>query len=216
MKLILALILAVLCSFAGASRILFIFPSFSKSHVIVAQSLAELLAQRGHDVTVVSPFPMKKKVENLREIKSPIPEEYEELSSKMMSGNVSRFAFMLNMGSVVTIGEKASHLMLEMPEFKQIQTEKFDLMVIGFFMNEMLLGLSHHFQCPSMVLSANAAMTFNNIIFGNPMEVNAVPSMMFETKGSMSFLKRVGNFMGSGLELLMAAYIHHKQRTFYE
>lgn len=216
MKLLFSLTVAVLCSFANASRILFLFPSFSKSHVIVAQSLGELLAQRGHDVTLVNPFPMKKTIENLREIKSLIPEEYEELSGRMMSGNASRLAFMMQMGSVLTIGEKSNQMMLEMPEFKQIMSEKFDLLIIGFFMNEMLLGLSHHFNCPSMMLSANAAITFTNKIFGNPLEPNAVPGMMLTAKGNMNFFKRVANFMSMGMELLMTVYFHRRQKAFYE
>lgn len=216
MNSIFVLIFAFFCCAVEGSRILFLFPSFSKSHVIIAQSLSEELATRGHNVTVVSPFPMKKNVENLREIKCPIPEEYEIFASKSMSGNASRLEFMMQMGAVLDMGVKSSELMTETPEFKEILNENFDLMIIGFFMNEMLLGYGHHFKCPTMMLSANAAMTFMNRMFGNPLEVNAVPHMMMQQKGEMTFFKRVGAFVAYGMDLLMATYFAHRERLFYE
>lgn len=123
---------------------------------------------------------------------------------------------MFNFGAVFQMMENSSEEMMEMPEFKEILNEKFDLMVIGFFMNEMLLGYSHHFQCPSMMVSANAAMTHINKIFGNPLELNAVPHLMMDFKGNLNFLNRVMNFLAVFMDLGMSAFFNYRQKLFYE
>lgn len=53
---------------ADAGRILAIFPHFGASHWYSFRPLVEELAQRGHDVTVLSPFPRKTPLKNYRDI----------------------------------------------------------------------------------------------------------------------------------------------------
>lgn len=60
-----------LCGISGAYKILFAFPSPSKSHLIVVQGLSTYLAEKGHNVTVVSPFPLSKPMDNYRDIVGP-------------------------------------------------------------------------------------------------------------------------------------------------
>lgn len=49
-------------------KILGIFPSMSKSHFIVGHALMRGLAEAGHEVTVLSPYPQSKPVKNYRDI----------------------------------------------------------------------------------------------------------------------------------------------------
>lgn len=217
MKLLLFLILGIVLNFTSGSRILFLSSSFSRSHVIIAQSLAELLAERGHDVTIVSQFPMNKNIQNLREIKSPLPKGFEEFSSTLFNMSklnaVSNVRHMLGMIDMMTLNNEE---MMEMPEFKAILNEKFDLLVIGFFMNEMFLGYSHHFNCPSMMVSANAAIDHINRIFGNPFEANAVPQLMMQFKGEMSFWRRIANFLSIFVYTALSEFWSYKQKVIYE
>lgn len=53
----------------SSSKILVLFPSPSRSHLVVAQGITTSLAERGHEVTVVSPFPLDKPMKNYRDIK---------------------------------------------------------------------------------------------------------------------------------------------------
>lgn len=55
-------------SFVGSARILGIFPYPSKSHSILGQALFTELAGRGHEVTYVSPFPLKDPPKNYKDI----------------------------------------------------------------------------------------------------------------------------------------------------
>lgn len=62
------LILSVLFLQSDALRILGIFPFPSKSHFAVGNGLIESLAEAGHDITVLSPYPKKSDRKNHRYI----------------------------------------------------------------------------------------------------------------------------------------------------
>lgn len=49
-------------------RILGVYPTPLKSHYYVGQRLMQGLAERGHEVTVMSPFKEKKRIKNYNEI----------------------------------------------------------------------------------------------------------------------------------------------------
>lgn len=53
---------------AFSARILGIFPFPSPSHRALGTSLLKALAARGHNVTMLSPYPLKEAVPNYRDI----------------------------------------------------------------------------------------------------------------------------------------------------
>lgn len=71
-KVHIALFLFIFASSCGAYRILCFFPTTSKSAIIFVQPLLEALAEKGHEVTVVSQFPHGTKVKNYRDVVVPI------------------------------------------------------------------------------------------------------------------------------------------------
>lgn len=72
MKLVLILTFLSFIYCADAYKILCFFPTISKSQVIFAQPLMEALAEKGHEVTFVSQFPLGRKVKNYRDVFIPI------------------------------------------------------------------------------------------------------------------------------------------------
>lgn len=52
---------------SDSAKILGIFPTMSKSHYFVGESLMKALVDAGHEVTVISPFVQKKPIKNWRE-----------------------------------------------------------------------------------------------------------------------------------------------------
>lgn len=64
----------------SSSKILMVFPSFSKSHLIIATSVMKGLAEAGHEVTVVSSFPQKEKIPNYRDVYLELPAEFKSKS----------------------------------------------------------------------------------------------------------------------------------------
>lgn len=99
---------------------------------------------------------------------------------------------------------------------KLLKEEKFDLVVIGMFMNNFWLGLNDHFKCPSIMLRSNAAYTPTNHLFGNPLEVSAVPHMFVLQTEQMNFLQRVKNFLIYSFDHIGYVYFDKLQRDAYK
>lgn len=64
----LSILLIVCAQQCQSAKILMMYPSPSKSHLIVGQSVAKELAKRGHKITVVSSFPLDYQLENYSDI----------------------------------------------------------------------------------------------------------------------------------------------------
>lgn len=200
--------------FSSASRILFLFPSPSQSHLIVVKGLSTTLAERGHDVTVVSPFPLEKPMKNYRDVKVEVPASFKAMQEDMLKNPNGpmwkRFPMLLD--SLVTM----ANTMLNSTEFKKIMAEeKFDLVVIGMFFNNYLLGVGDHFKCPTMMLSVSGAMTVTNLLMGNPLGVSSVRHM-FMNNDVKTFKDRVVNFVIHGSDYLLKAYMNYLMQTNYE
>lgn len=201
-------------NFAVCSRILFLFPTPSQSHLIVAKGLTTTLAERGHDVTVVSPFPLDKPMKNYRDIKIEIPKEMHSISKDMVQKSDENLFKKLPqfLGGLTTL----SNNMIAMPEFQKLMAEeKFDLLIVGWFFNDFLLGFGDHFKCPTIFLSVMDAMTLTNILVGNPLAVTSISHRMFHADVS-TFFGRVKNFLFHGSDLAMIAYTSYLQKQNYE
>lgn len=62
------LIIAISLELGHTSKILGVFPSPGYSQFILCERLMTALARRGHDVTVISPFQLKKPEKNYRTV----------------------------------------------------------------------------------------------------------------------------------------------------
>lgn len=211
-----ATLVFALCSlnYSIASRILFLFPSHSPSHLIVVKGLSTYLAEEGHDVTVVSPFPLDKPMKNYRDIKVEVPQVLTDLSSLMVkepNRNVWSF-FGTLLENLFIMGNG----MLNKPEFKKMMNEeKFDLVVIGMFFNNYLLGVGDHFKCPTIMLSVSGPMTLTNLMVGNPLAVASV-SHPFVKVDPKNFFGRFVNFLAYGSDFLLRMYLDYHQKINYK
>ena len=62
------ILLMFIVQLCDSAKILVLFPSPSKSHLITTQALATELARRGHSVTIVSSYPLDKPLMNHNDI----------------------------------------------------------------------------------------------------------------------------------------------------
>lgn len=209
-------IFVLLSRITNGSRILIYYPTIGVSHVLPLQALAKSLAERNHEITFVSPFPLSKPVKNYRDIKL----EYNDAETASFISEVTK-----NPKSVSMF-----QMMSKMPQFifnfgnstlqsKEVRTlmrdEQFDLVIVGFFFTDFGLGLADHFKCPSIVFShAGSFWTLNRMV-GNPTSVSAVPSSM--ARGKMtSFVNRLKTFFMTAMEMLMAEYMKYRSKQVYE
>lgn len=88
-KQISVLLLLTILFYVKSARILGIFHMPSKSHHILGSKLLKSLAERGHEVTMVSPYPFKEKINNYTDIFLEDMLRYKE--GKFLCNHLSRF-----------------------------------------------------------------------------------------------------------------------------
>lgn len=73
-------------------KVLGVFPVISSSHFAIGSSIIKSLNSAGHEVTVVSPYPLKKPIKNYRDIDtSDLLAEFKK--SKLMKVSISEVFF---------------------------------------------------------------------------------------------------------------------------
>jgi glucuronosyltransferase len=196
-----------------ASRILFLFPTPSKSHVIIARAVSTALAEKGHDVTLMSPFTSKSSLKNHREIHIELGEGSKQQMNNLVKSTSTNFFRVIQ--STVGICNEMGKEVMESKAMNDIMKERFDLLVVGIMFTNFMLGLSEHFNCPSIILSVQRHMSFTSLVIGNPLAVNVAPHL-YIAKHDMNFFDRVQNFAMYGVDLLMYEYVNYHQRILYE
>lgn len=208
-----SILIVMIAGLSAGSRILFLFPTPSESHLIVVKGLSTTLAERGHDVTVVSPFPLKKAMKNYRDINVEVSQDMNDLKSSMVKNpneNILK-TFPRLLDNLFEMGNN----MLTMPSFKKLMDEeKFDLVVIGMFFNNYLLGVGDHFKCPTLMLSVSGTKTFLNVMTGNPLSLTTVGHQFFISE-MKTFWDRLRNFVIHGLDFALIAYLEKLQKKNY-
>jgi glucuronosyltransferase len=150
-----------------ASRILVLHPSPSISHVIVARSLVNELARRGHEVTMFSQFPQKSSIKNLRDIKVEVNESLADLTKNFVNNSGNVWETFKHIPKLMRICSKAAEAILEHPEFKRlVKEEKFDLVIVGMFTTNFMFGAAGYFDAPQIGIFSAGVFTFiNQVIY---------------------------------------------------
>lgn len=120
---------------------------------------------------------------------------------------------------LIKLSLDSTNTTLNHPDFQTIRDEKFDLIIFGYFVNNFQLGLTDHFKCPSVLLSSGPFFRFLEDLVGHPNNPEATRSPMIGRNyavKSMTFLERVLNTMGFGLENLMFFYVEYQNKIYYE
>ncbi|CAG9797603.1 unnamed protein product [Chironomus riparius] len=216
-KMLFGIILAILIASSECSRILFMQPSFSKSHVMPLQALAKELANRGHNITFVGQFPFSKLVQNYRDIKVELSAEYKELADEVGKG----MAGSMNLFKMFPILKKLNYghgneTLQSAPIRQMMKKEKFDLVIVGYFVTEYLLGFADHFKCPSIMFSSGSHISALNKAVGNPLSPEGSQSPLSQTK-DYGIVSRVQNFIIYGFELLITRiYFYYQSKAVYD
>ncbi|KAG4079910.1 hypothetical protein HA402_015041 [Bradysia odoriphaga] len=212
----LTFLFVLLSGISYGSRILIYYPTIGISHVLPVQALAKSLAERNHEITFISPFPLSKPMKNYRDIKL----QYNDSATSALISevtknpkNVSMFQMMSKMPELIF--NSGNDTLQSYEVRKLMREEQFDLVIVGFFFTDFGLGLADHFKCPSIVFShAGSFWTLNKMV-GNPLSVSAVPSKFVH--GEMtSFVNRLKTFFFTIVEMAMAEYMKYRSKQVYD
>lgn len=209
----LALTLLMVIGHAESAKIVCVFPTASKSHVLGVQALLKELAHRSHEVTMVSAFPLKKPPKNYRDVYVPIEDAFSTIMSDFMQGE-SRNMLKL-FPKILSAAQVSSNVTLNSPEVLKLADEQFDLAIVGYFMNGFVIGVGQLFRCPTVLYFSAGGSGLTNVV-GNPAEVAAVPHMLLGYRNPMTFFDRVANTLINGVEKIMLQYIRYTELPYYE
>lgn len=197
-----------------SARILCIFPSPSRSHVLVGQALLKGLAERGHEVTMVSPFKLKKPISNYRDITVPTDDFASKLTKTYLEKKPNMLTevpkFMLKM---LEIGnDTVNH-----PNFLALKNEKFDLVITGVFVADFVLGFGPYFDAPTVVLWTAGLTKLTSDLVGNPRAISSVPHIMLGPQDSMvPVVARLKNLLVGCIENVYTFFSWYYQNSYYE
>jgi hypothetical protein len=192
------LIIVLLCGSLWAvesAKMLFLAPMPARSHFALVFRLAKELADRGHEITFINPYPQKTPIKNytdvsVEELVGYIGEYLKALLNRDKVGMYENLDFIYTMGYEIadrTFKNKNVQKLLN-------SGEKFDVVIMEHFLNEALIGLGHHFKAPVILMSTVATNCFSNYIMANPAPSSYVPNLRSTLTKNMNFWQRLQSF----------------------
>lgn len=184
-------------SLSKCYNILGLFPHAGKSHFKAFEPLLKKLANKGHNVTVVSHFPQKTALLRYKDVSLEGTEasfvecfSFQEFSyTHLMKYYEPLYLAELGRNSC----ERAFHSE-NLLEF--IKTDKqFDVIITEFFNSDCMLAFVHKFKAPLIGIGSNTIMSWMNMRFGNIDHPAYVPSNFLDHTDKLSFIERVENAM---------------------
>jgi glucuronosyltransferase len=219
--------------FTNAAKILGVYTSFSRSHAIIGQSLFKALARRGHEVsitdtigtfihsipfkvTVISPYPLDKPMKNYQDVTIPITVDHESFIGKFIENSGNMVKFLMDQQELVQLTMKMANDSLNSPQFQRLMREEtFELVILGYFVNDFLVGLAPHFKCPMIVVSSTGTLKVLNDFVGNPTSVAGTSHLLTNINGPMTFMQRVKNMVFIIMEYVASVRMAWKAEALY-
>ncbi|KFB48223.1 AGAP007588-PA-like protein [Anopheles sinensis] len=162
---------------------------------------------------MVSPYKLSKPVANYREIVVKKVEPSNMTKDFLQKNTGNSFMGMVNLfQSQIRTAEMA----LEDPQLQAIKSEHFDLVIVGYFIVDFVLGLGPHFNAPTAILFPAGLSKMTADFVGNPRAISTVPHILIGGRGMKSFRDRLTNFLFSGVENVISAITSYAQASYYE
>lgn len=205
----LAMLVLVLIGLNDAYKILAIFPTLAKSHYFVGSALVRELAEKGHEVTMISPFSTKPPAKNVNDIvttpSSELVNGFTPNFFEMKSMYIFQtFLMLYNLGATTVNATLQSKGVQELMNSKQ----KFDVIICEAFAIEAFLGFGHHFHAPVVAVSTFGASGFTTRLVGSPSPPSYVPNAFLPYTDRMTLLERVHNIITETIDHILYEWYH--------
>ncbi|XP_075982852.1 UDP-glucosyltransferase 2-like [Anticarsia gemmatalis] len=182
---------------AHAARLLAVLPTNTKSHHVMYGRILDALAKKNHDLTIITHFPMKKPLPNVREISlaGTKPEIKNNLNS--IKHNTFKPHFVRNLEQIMKECVDSCDIVSQVPEVKALfnSTQTFDLIIVEVFGSDCFLPLGVKYGAPVVGLLSSVPLPWVNEQLGNPEATTYVPSYMVGYGQRMSLWERFSNTM---------------------
>ncbi|KAL5273667.1 UGT2A1.2 family protein [Megaselia abdita] len=207
-----------LTNLSCAYKILGVFPVGAKSHYIIGQSLMKGLAEKGHEVTVISPYKESSPIANYRTVQVvDVFESIEAVNAKLLEmkdyGVVDGLTGFYDFGANLTRSTLSDKRVQDFMKTKQ----HFDLVICEVFLTDAMLGFGQLFNAPVVAVSSFSASIFTNDLVGNPSPLSYVPHPFSGFSTEMSLGQRIANILLTSVERgFYYNYFYPKQDTLFK
>lgn len=178
------------------SRILGIFPGPTKSHFVMFKTIMKGLAARGHEVDVVSHFPLEEPLPRYNDlsVKGSMPILLKDGMNMTAIRHIGGLRAVLTL-ITVTLGYEQCEIMFKHPVFKQLlyTNRTYDVVITETFGTDCMLGFGHHFNVPNIILISSVSHPWANDMFGNPDNPSYISNYYSPYYGALSFKERLMN-----------------------
>lgn len=205
----------------NGSNILGIFASHSVSHNIIHMAVVDALIQKGHNVTVITVLPLKEKNPKYHHVYIPPPPEVQNQMNESVE-RMSKASGLGNLLNMLTMVKAMINIQYDLMLTEQFQNvihgdTKFDLLLLGYAMNDFQLAIASQLKVPVVISWVNAPMSPVNFLLGNPNSISFVPYPFLLSDQPMGFMDRLKSFIfNSGFMYGVEKFMYHKFSQYYE
>lgn len=197
-----ALVLLTLIRPNDAGRVLGLFPHTGRSHQMVFEPLLRELALRGHNVTVVSFFPLSNPPPNYKDLSlrglAEIGIEVMDLAlfEESEPPYLKQLMAALTFSSLADMALEVCEKLVKWPELQEVfYKDDYDVILVENFNSDCFLGLAHAYgmTAPVIALLSSSMMPWSYERLGITENPAYVASLSTDFTDSMSFLERLEN-----------------------
>ncbi|XP_063985572.1 UDP-glucosyltransferase 2-like isoform X2 [Diachasmimorpha longicaudata] len=190
----LLLVLSLQNDFCHPLKILGMLPLPEKSHFVMTGRLMRELALRGHEVDVVSIFPLKKPMANYNDIVL-ATDDMQLPINNVTYMDIQRFSG-LSMSYFVDIAgiqvcDLLSHS--QMQKILRTKPKTYDVIIVELFLAHCYLALGQHLDAPIVGITTSKLPDWLVGPFGNDLNPSYVPSLFSSSSQQMTFWERLQN-----------------------
>ena len=188
-----SVILLLVSQDVTGARILGLFPYAARSHFYVSSALMEGLARRGHQLVVLSHFPVKDPLPNYTDIS--LVGTMDTTGDSLPIEDVVSEGVPGNMRGIISLGIEACEASLSSTVAQNLvnSEETFDLIITEFFNTDCILGFVHKFRVPYVAIGTSVILPWTNSRFGNPDNPSYMPSQFSKSSDKMNYYERLLN-----------------------
>ncbi|XP_030383804.1 UDP-glucuronosyltransferase 1-6-like [Scaptodrosophila lebanonensis] len=209
---------------AQSANILGLFTATSPSHLIIHVEMMRTLAERGHNVTILTMVPPPTPVPHgIQHLLVPMKDAYkDELRAAMDQLSKQKYypISFFRIYGVVALLARIQEDILNDARFRDLYENphnKFDLMFLGYYLNLAQLGVAAKFNCPVIMNWVGGPIAQIDSLSGNPSEISYVPSSYdpIQPGEVMGFSKRLHTFLKHWYNSFLERIVEAKMKQQY-
>lgn len=181
-------------------NILVMFPHPGKSHFLTFVGLFKALAQKGHNLTVISHFPLEEQIPNYRDIeiggfevflKSGVLDKL-DISKLDSKGRFNKYFVSLILAHVADLSCNVGLGSETVQNFLK-ENNHFDVFITESFITDCFLTVAKKLNAPVVRIHTCTLMPFTSHRFGNPDNPAYIPTNYLAYSDKMTFFERLEN-----------------------